>query len=228
MTNYPIEKITKGCEQLIEESLKDVNGRYQSWEHCYSIFALSKGKRLTSEQEDTLCLHLGFYLASWGMMRGSSQLLQKGYKVHKKAVKELMKEEYSDLWAVRCERFCGYDHELDKLFVLYVRLCKIYQGFGVSATDTLITKILMGTLGCTPAYDRIFNAGVKGKSGSYLTFNRKSIVALSRFYVEHHNELERLREFASLKSINQVEYPQMKILDMCFWQMGAKMDAKSN
>lgn len=50
----------------------------------------------------------------------------------------------------------------------------IFEGFGssratptlhVSPTDTLVTKVLLGTLGCIPAYDTFFINGVTCWSG---------------------------------------------------------------
>ena len=50
------------------------NARYLSWEHCYKVFAPHIGKSPTDKDADFLALHLGFYLASWGMYRASSFL----------------------------------------------------------------------------------------------------------------------------------------------------------
>ena len=52
------------------------NHRYLSWEHCYEAFGNP------NNSIDYLALHLAFYLASWGMYRGSTELLQKDYKIH--------------------------------------------------------------------------------------------------------------------------------------------------
>ena len=80
---------------------EDDNGRYKSWEYCYKVFndAHNFGN-LDEEYIDYLCLHLAFYLASWGMYRGSSFLLQKDYKVHKIVIEELFKEKYNNLWGI--------------------------------------------------------------------------------------------------------------------------------
>lgn len=40
---------------------------------------------------DYLSLQLAYYLASWGMLRGSSFLLWKDYKIHIPMVKEMLK-----------------------------------------------------------------------------------------------------------------------------------------
>lgn len=76
----------------------DENARYLSWEHCYKIFQEAHKKdELTNEDIDYLSLHLAFYLASWGMLRGSSFLLQKDYRVHIDIINELYKPCYNHL-----------------------------------------------------------------------------------------------------------------------------------
>jgi hypothetical protein len=42
--------------------------RYNSWKYCYEVF----GDKTKHRDIDYLALHLGFYLASWGMYRGSA------------------------------------------------------------------------------------------------------------------------------------------------------------
>ena len=44
-----------------------------------------------------------------------------------------------------------------------------------------------------------------------------SIADLSLFYEDNTNKLEIMRNKISRKDL---DYPQMKILDMCFWQVG--------
>ena len=65
----------------------DRHHRYRSWGHCYRYFA--RRRRIRSAQGiDHGALQLGFYLASWGMYRGSSFLLWKDYRIHRYAVRE--------------------------------------------------------------------------------------------------------------------------------------------
>lgn len=60
----------------------DKNHRLKSWEHCYSQFKVMFEKdSLCDTDIDYLSLHLAFYLASWGMYRGSSFILERDYKV---------------------------------------------------------------------------------------------------------------------------------------------------
>jgi len=75
-----MESVVTGIKESIllfyKEILDDQYHRYRSWEHCYSCFQRLQSSK-SEENVDTATLHLAFYLASWGMYRGSSQLLQK-------------------------------------------------------------------------------------------------------------------------------------------------------
>src|SRR5690554_1576563 len=66
----------------------DKNHRYKSWEHCYSYFMKE------NIDPDYACLHLAFYLASWGMYRGSSFLLWKDYLIHKEVVLHILSKKH--------------------------------------------------------------------------------------------------------------------------------------
>ena len=68
---------------------QDSFNRFNSWSHCYNAFDDF------NKSEDLLALHLGFYLASWGMYRGSTGLLQKDYQIHIEAVSII--KNYNDL-----------------------------------------------------------------------------------------------------------------------------------
>ena len=79
----------------------------------------------------------------------------------------------------------------------------------------------MGTLGYVPAYDEYFVKGIKKKEVAIGTFNLKSITELAEFYKNNYDEFELVRQKLWVKDI---KYPQMKLLDMGFWQIGK--DAK--
>lgn len=202
------------------ETVRDGHGRYLSWQHCYQAF--SEHRRCTDEKTvDYLALHLAFYLASWGMYRGSSFLLQKDYKVHIPVVQILQEERYDSLHGISAEDLCRREN-LDLLDEVGGRIRRCYgeeqpsfAGVTNNATDTLVTKILLGTLGCVPAYDRYYVQAVKKNGVSSGLYNRNSVRAVASFYCAHSQVLEPLRK--QLSSCG-VEYPPMKLMDMCFWQ----------
>lgn len=69
-----------GIISIIEKYLLGITTdefhRYKSWDNCFQAFSVSK-------QTEIQVLELAFYLASWGMYRGSSGLLQKNHLIHK-------------------------------------------------------------------------------------------------------------------------------------------------
>ena len=222
-------------EKLDENSAKyEPNHRFKSWEHNYRIFCEERVK--TNHNIDKLTIHLAFYLASWGMYRGSSFLLQKDYKIHEEAVKEIIKEEYDSLVAIKFNEL--NDENLEKMEKLNSFLREHYRKISQKdedekISDILITKILLGTLGCVPAYDNYFTKGFKkfntlgnfsNKEGK---LNEKSLLRLAEFYKKYEKELEEKRENFKIyinDDNTEIKYPQMKVLDMGFWQIGLEED----
>lgn len=116
--NEKSSQYAKYAESFYEE-LKDENCRYFSWEHCYEVFHNAQKQKAQNKNElDYLSLHLAFYLASWGMYRGSSFLLQKDYRVHIDAVKIILKSEYKELFGIDCNKL-KENENIELLFSLH-------------------------------------------------------------------------------------------------------------
>lgn len=77
-------------------------------------------------------------------------------------------------------------------------------------------------MGCIPAYDEYFKKGVGKNNITTQRFGKSSILGLVKYYKLNNKELEMLRKKVSKE--RNLEYPQMKILDMIFFQLG--MDNK--
>ena len=73
-----IDELISAAQTFYDDACATENGRSRSWEHCYRVFRDARTD--PSPDYDYLSLHLAFYLASWGMYRGSSFLLQKDYR----------------------------------------------------------------------------------------------------------------------------------------------------
>lgn len=222
-----VDLIIKSSTEFYNDLKVDENGRYRSWEHCYSHFIKARGSQ--EIDYDYLSLQLAFYLASWGMYRGSSFLLQKDYKVHIPVVKELLSEKYDVLAGIECVSFREKSNQqllLDINSFLGQYYDKIRhkvkeQELKNQLSFTLITKILMGTLGCVPAYDRYFIAGIKNQKVATGNYNLKSIMQLVDFYEKNFARFEPVREKMEVEGM---PYPQMKMIDMGFWQVGLELD----
>lgn len=141
-----------------ESLAADTNHRFRSWEHCFGHFR-NRQKLATEEALDTACLHLAFYLASWGMYRGSSALLWKDNKIHSLAIERLLDPKYKPLWDLQIDDPVQDEATAGLIISLSNELKKVYREQITSVngekrnhrdSETLISKILLGTVGCTP------------------------------------------------------------------------------
>ena len=222
-----VDLIIKSSTEFYNDLKVDENGRYRSWEHCYSHFI--KARESKEIDYDYLSLQLAFYLASWGMYRGSSFLLQKDYRVHVTVVKELLNKKYDALAGIECAAFKEESNQkllqdINSFLEQYydkIRHEVKEQELKNQLSFTLITKILMGTLGCVPAYDRYFISGIKNQKVATGNYNIKSIMQLVNFYEKNADRLEPIREKMEVEGM---PYPQMKMIDMGFWQVGFDLD----
>ena len=206
------------------------NHRYRSCEHCYSFF--SKHQFATDDEIiDLMCLHLSNYLASWGMFRGAAFLLQKDYKVNLEVVHLMLNERFRILRSTDIRGIAHNDEYINRIFELSQKISEIYRRKttdfenenGRNSSETLITKILLGVFGCVPAYDRYFKKGLRSTNIASAQFSKRSVGELLQFYEHYYDNFEVVR----LKiSEHGVEYPPMKIIDMCFWQIGFDSDTQ--
>jgi hypothetical protein len=223
--------------------------RYRSWEWCYQAFIDKRSEYENASDEkkkeivDYLALHLGFYLASWGMYRGSSFLLQRDYKAHIKVVEILLEDQYKSLWgytpAESTKGVPGLPNDL--IFgsgELYDRIKTAYPNYykanNDDASDTLITKILMGTMGCVPAFDRFFKRGIKWYQSKGFPFSDELCMTIENKGNKAGKTYGALEKIAAtyLGALSlsgaSVTYPVMKCLDMFLWQVGFELDLLDN
>lgn len=223
-----IDELIDAAQAFYDDARANENGRSLSWEHCYRVFRDARTD--PSPDYDYLSLHLAFYLASWGMYRGSSFLLQKDYKVLVPVVEEILKPEYDCLFGIACadvrnsDVWKQYTKLYDYISYYFHRIREEVRGREVATpvSPVLITKILLGTLGCVPAYDRFFGIGAKYLGLEKDTYQKKSLDELADFYEAHNDRLEEARRGFE---VDGLIYPQMKLLDMGFWQVGFERDA---
>lgn len=224
-----IDELINAAQTFYDDARANENGRSRSWEHCYRVFRDARTD--PSPDYDYLSLHLAFYLASWGMYRGSSFLLQKDYKVLSPVVEEILKPEYDCLFGLACADLRNSDAgaqvtELYKYIARHfhpIREQVAERKVATPVSQVLITKILLGTLGCVPAYDRFFGIGAKYLGLEKDTYQEKSLRELADFYEEHNDRLEEARRGFEGDGL---VYPQMKLLDMGFWQVGYDQETK--
>jgi hypothetical protein len=188
--------------------------RYASFDYCFNYFQSfrkdGKMKNLSSSRDFELsCLHLGFYLASWGMLRGSSFLLEKSLKHYRPLIEGIAAFDPA-IWEIDVEDY-GRDSAIDLLFG-----CRdmIAESLGEKnrVSDTLVTKIMLGVFGNVPAFDTQFKKGF-GVS----TFGKKSLRKIFGFYQANRVAIDSYKihtfDFISGQETS-VRYTHAKIIDM--------------
>jgi len=201
----------------------DAHHRYLSWEHCYDFFGQDV------HDLDKACLHMAFYLASWGMYRGSSFLLWKDYLIHKEVVKQLLKHkhlrkitaDYSHSDVDEIIELCGWIRSWYKKNIDEVN----GEEKEVNISDTLVTKIVLGALGCVPAYDRYFIDGLRETDIGPFRPTKDGLQGLVDFYVNNRKQFDSLQ--TKIRTRGKKPYPAMKLVDMYFWQIGFELDSKA-
>ncbi len=197
--------------------VRDPVERDASFDYCYNHFQAYReegraDQLAAGEAMQLSCLHLGFYLASWGMMRGSSVLLQKSAKYLEPVIKAIATSP-PESWTTDADDYS--DEAIDGLIATKA---SISDAFGHPASDTLVTKVMLGVFGSVPAFDTYFGQG----SGMW-TFGRRSLRGLRDFYNDHAEEIKEQRvatlDFATGEPTDR-RYPCAKIIDMVYFVEG--------
>ncbi len=155
------------------------------------------------------CLQLGFYLASWGMMRGSSFLLEKSVRGYQKLIMSISEMD-PQLWNIDVD--CYTNENIGVLLDCKNQISNILRPEkGVS--DTLTTKIMLGVFGNVPAYDQYFKKSLKLGS-----LNENSLLKVSDFYEKNKELIDSYDvytyDFLTSKE-SDIKYPKAKLVDMC-------------
>lgn len=192
------------------------DARYTSFDYCFNYFqSFRESGNLTglasAENIQMSCLQLGFYLASWGMLRGSARLLQKSARHYIPVIKTIASTEPS-LWEIDAD--CYTDSNIKALVDLASRLCQANEGM----SDILVTKVMLGVFGSVPAFDSYFRAGF-----GVTNFGVKALRKIRDFYDRNTDFLDKSRpytlDFVTGKPTERL-YTRAKVIDMAFFIEG--------
>lgn len=133
--------------------------RYASFDICFYYFQTNRKNIAKANNIEISCLQLWSYLSSWGMLRGSSKLLQKSPVALKPLVEHIAQ---SQVWDIDVDNY--NDENIKKLLEEYHELEEILNAMDVKPTLTLVTKIMLGVYGNIPAYDTYFTDTFRNES----------------------------------------------------------------
>lgn len=167
------------------------------------------------------CLQLGFYLASWGMMRGSCFILQKSVENYRKLIITISKVE-PKLWEIDVDNYD--DKNIGLLIDCKNKIINALGSNNARTWDTLVTKIMLGVFANVPAYDGYFKKFLKGQ-GYCQTFNEESLGKIKEFFKENKKVLDLYQiptlDFKTGKETDLV-YTKAKLVDMYGFMDGQK------
>jgi hypothetical protein len=210
------ESILKYLDGVGDSDGRRPNARYASFDYCFNYFqSFREAGNLRAIAEGAncqiSCLHLGFYLASWGMFRGSADLLQRSAR-HLIPAIELIASADSALWEI--DAHCYTEPNIQRLLEMKGSLCHAYPGM----SDILATKIMLGVFGNVPAFDTNFKNGFQ-----VATFGPKALRKIATFYEENSSVIDRHRtptlDFVSGEPTMR-NYTRAKVIDMAFFIRG--------
>jgi hypothetical protein len=192
------------------------NERYASFDYCFNYFQSFRESGDVSALASPVnvqlsCLHLGFYLASWGMLRGSTGLLKKSVRSLIPII-EVVACTQTSFWELDAN--CYSDSNIQLLLQLATKMRQAQP----SMSDTLVTKIILGVFGSVPAFDANFKRGF-----GVATFGAKALRKIGGFFQDHADMID-AHQVPTLDFISgeqtQRSYTRAKVIDMAFFIEG--------
>jgi len=146
------------------------------------------------------------------MLRGSTELLQRSVRTFVPVVEALVSAP-AELWTLDADQYSDETIAAVWKFGRELRT-PLHEG----ASDILVTKVLLGTMGCVPAFDTNFRRGFQVS-----TFGPEALRKIGKFYKDNAEVIEAHREptldFDTGTPTNR-RYTRAKVIDMIFFIEG--------
>lgn len=141
------------------------------------------------------CLQLGYYLASWGMLRGSTYLFRETNARHYQATIAVIERYNPEMRELNVKPL--FDPQAQTLILAaYADLARTVLPEGRTSL-TLVTKIMMGTWGTVPSFDTYFIKGFRSlaegtEKSAFNKVGSRSLSLLGDFYEQNKVEIDNL------------------------------------
>jgi len=195
--------------------------RYASFDYCFNYFQSFReqnklAKLASPDYIQESCLQLGFYLASWGMLRGSTFLQTKSVKVYAGLI-HIIANANPVLWDIDVN---VYTPDNIRAILDFRKIITGSLDYRNGPSDILVTKIMLGVFGNVPAFDTNFRNGF-GVS----TFGKQALEKVANFYRMNETIIEQNRiktlDFITGQQTDRI-YTRAKVIDMIFFIEGGK------
>jgi hypothetical protein len=211
--------------------------RYASFDYCFNYFQkFAKSDNIkaisSAQNKEISVLQLGYYLASWGMFRGSTAILRHSSHCLVPVI-EYISSTKSTQWNIDVNNYSTSLIDVEQLYLnigekLKFPIIKEGKQKVQECSPTLVTKIMLGVFGNTPAMDDFFMKGID--KGNFSNTNyRKALDKVKNIWKELYqlyNQNRALLDNQKIRSLDfageQAEnvYPKAKLLDMVFFERG--------
>jgi len=214
--------VQENIKQYLESkdpSARDPLARCTSFDYCYNYFQSFRenndlDKLSEPNQIQVSCLQLAFYLASWGMLRGRSFLLEKSVKFYAPMINKIV-DFNKTIWEIDAD--CYTDTNIEIILDCRNMIRETIRKGDRGPTDTLVTKIMLGVFGNVPAFDTFFIRGFKKCGFGAGSLNKKSLKWIRDFYQSNKDAIDEFDiatlDFASGKGTSR-KYTKAKLIDM--------------
>jgi len=203
-------------KELQEEHIAYSLYRERSFDLCHQYFISfcdQPSGLLEESNRQTSCLHLGWFLASFGMLR-NSDLLSRNLVVFESVIDVV--SQYP-LWNVDLDAL-NVKANVDRLCDCYREINKAFGLGQVHCTETLATKVMLGVYGCFPALDtRVINF-MKKQSVVHSSHFELNVSRIFEIYMKHQRDYIEARDF-----LRRAYYPGATLaraLDLHAWILG--------
>ena len=153
--------------RYMEAASKGKYPREKSWDSIWDYFqpfVATREARASLLREDRLevtALHIGFYLASWGMFRGRGALLRQNLDFFKNLAVYLLRQPPEGFWSLQFDCF----REDRQAVQLFNEVRKALGDFvsretGQGDSNLIVGKLLLGVWGQCPAVDENVRTGI--------------------------------------------------------------------
>lgn len=212
----------------------------KSWDDCYLFFQEKLPQYIASPAKnkdfpDEATLHLAFYLASFGMFRGSLPYLQYSKNIFRAPLLDTF-----DLLKSNGGAFCSLSaknvdpkllFELQACFKASLKASLRTAGYAGKSqpSELLLEKVFLGIFACVPALDRFATKGLK--TLKEIDNSIKEIQTLHSPFASLeslHNWISFASKISEFKAFQDLEpvflegqpYPVIRKVDLILWSVG--------
>lgn len=223
--DYPEISLDSKQEEDFKKFLKEFNSnkfhRLRSWETCYKFFSSPDFSIKDSEKLNQAGVQLGFYLASFGMFRANTRLMEIGDAGYRQLVQDIFSE---------IEDPSGHTGKTIPINLLVKAVSKALAKVPfkeASHSEVLVSKIILGMFCRSIAFDTNVKKGIREFKKNQQSIREISAIGCTLSSLP---AWENLITNPSIQKIfkqltpkfysNNETYPLMRTLDMYLWFIG--------